>query len=502
MVKYGEIVNQNLWWKFGVAFISFDIDLVKLGNQRIRVGRRRIEPRQGDICVIRGCRQIGKTTYMKEYVSKLIGDGLDPRRILYLSVDRFFVSRRELRRAINMFLRRNRDASDCFILLDEITALKDWNLELKFLSDSGITQKARVLVTGSGGEALRKVGGQLPGRGLEGNEYYMKPLNFRDFIFQTVGRFAAGAESIELSQSLQILEKTLEGAKITMEEDLDEIINMVDIIIPFKAELEYLFEHYLRSGGFPTAINQYVQNIMVEKKVEFFEPDLVETFVRIVLGELTKYGKNEMTARQVLKEIIDKYGSRFSFTKLARDVDINRVTTSDYLDFMEKSFILSVLYAYNFAKKDLKYKGNKKVYFQDPFIFYSLKSSLTGKEINEIITETIEDEELLSKIMEGIVYTHLAINREIPYLKETNTFLWFYYDTRGKEIDNVLKKNGSYLGIEVKYRNDVTPGDATKIQEIENYIILSKEDYIETEKTLVVPVEIFLALLERSRHNL
>ena len=502
MVKIGEIINQNPWWKYGGEFSSFDVDLTVLRNQRIAIERRWIDLKVGDICIIRGCRQIGKTTYMKTYVKKLISDGVEPRRILYLSVDRFFVSRRELRRAIDYFLRRNRDANEVFILLDEITALENWNLELKYLSDSGITKRARILVTGSSGEALRRVGEQLPGRGLEGNEYFMRPLSFREFILQTSNYFASHAESSELVRSLQLLVRNLREISLTLEEPLDEIINVVDSILPFKDELEYLFEHYLRCGGFPIAINEYVENVLVEKKEDFFRPDLPEVFVRIVLGELTKYGKNEMTARRILREILDKYGGRFTLTKLERDINVNHVTIGTYLDFMENSFILSVLYAYDFNKQDVKYKGSKKVYFQDPFIFHSLKSALTGNEINDVIRETLADEEALSKIIEGIVFSHLLASKEIPYLKEKNTFLWFYYDNKGREIDYILKKNEDLLGIEVKYRNDVGLNDVTRINEIENYIILSKDDIIESEHTIVVPAVPLLALLKKSKHNI
>jgi hypothetical protein len=39
----------------------------------------------------------------------------------------------------------------------------------------------------------------------------------------------------------------------------------------------------------------------------------------------------------------------------------------------------------------------------------------------------MEDEELQSKIMEGIAISHLLMHREIPFLKTGKTFLWSYY---------------------------------------------------------------------------
>jgi hypothetical protein len=37
---------------------------------------------------------------------------------------------------------------------------------------------------------------------------------------------------------------------------------------------------------------------------------------------------------------------------------------------------------------------------------------------------------------------------------------------------------------------------------MDGYIILSKDDFEEDENTVVAPVEVLLALLERSDHNL
>jgi predicted AAA+ superfamily ATPase len=115
---------------------------------------------------------------------------------------------------------------------------------------------------------------------------------------------------------------------------------------------------------------------------------------------------------------------------------------------------------------------------------------------------SFENEDMISEIIEGIVASHLTMSMETPYLKERNTFLWFYYDTRGKEIDNVLMRDGRYLGIEVKYQSDVGPRDVTRVQEIDNYLILSKNDVVKTDDTYVVPVEAFLSVLEMSKHNL
>lgn len=494
MVKFGELTTQNPWWKYGKGFQRFDKHLSALNQQTIKIKRKPIQLQPDTIAIIRGCRQTGKTTYMKQVVANLVDQGTPPEAIMYLSVDQLIKTRRELRNAIDLFLTRNMDKERVYLLLDEITALKDWNQELKTLADTGTTRKARILVTGSSGAALRDTSEQLPGRGLEGNEYILKPLTFREYTQQTIQYYTPRSKSDELKEALIRLREVLPTAKIDSNEDIEQIAETCHLVLPYQRELNHLFSHYLRSGGFPISINSYIKQ---DSKID---PTIAENFVRITLGALSDYGKNETTARRLLDEILTKYGTMFSFTSLTDQV--NHVTTGDYLDFLEKSHILHLHYAIDLNKKTPKYKGQKKVYFQDPFIHHSLKSWLTGTDINDAITEALDDERQLSEIVEATVTSHLVTCRETPYMREKNTFNWFYYDKRGREIDNIVKSNEHYDAVEVKYRTNVGTGDATKTQGTRQTIILSRDDYAATEDTCVIPASVYLSLLERSPKNL
>lgn len=500
MVKISEIINQNPWWKHGVNFVSYDQRLSKARESLIFFNRREFNTLKENIYIIRGCRQIGKTTYLSGWIEKLIRKNFEPKRILRLSLD-YFTSRKEMRNAINYFLDINRGAEELYIFLDEATTVKDWNLELKYLSDSGVTKRAIIITTGSSGSALRKKGELLPGRGLEGNEYYLKPLSLREFVLQTVNYISNRVEITEFYNALRRLKEVLEKVSINMNLELNEMYDIINAIIPFKKELEYLFRIYMTVGGFPVVINDYLRRAFV-KQQQLIDSSLAEIFVRNVLGDIVKQGRQETYARQILKEIIDKYGTRYSFSRLARSIETTHVTAIDYLEILEESFILTVLHAYDFNKHDIKFKGEKKVYFQDPFIFYALKSFLSGRDVNDVLSESLEDEESLSKLIEGVVCSHLALNQELPLRREPRTFLWFYYDARGREMDYILRVNNSFVGIETKYQNNVKFGDVLKIPQIERYIILSKEDVGLEKNVLIVPVEIFLSLLDKSSNNL
>lgn len=62
MVKIDEIVLQNPWWKYGKEFERYDPSLSRVGD--IFFHRCRLPLKRGNVYVIRGPRQVGKTTYL------------------------------------------------------------------------------------------------------------------------------------------------------------------------------------------------------------------------------------------------------------------------------------------------------------------------------------------------------------------------------------------------------------------------------------------------------
>jgi len=213
MIKIAEIINQNPWWTQGIDFCRHDLHLKRA--QPIFFKRKPLNLAKGNIYVLRGCRQVGKSTYLKSTAKELIEGRVSLNHILYLSLD-FFTSRRELQNAINYFLDLTRDVDKVYLLFDEITSLENWNLELKYLADQGITQRSVIIATGSSAVRLKEKGELLPGRGLEGNEHYFKPLSFREFVLQTVEFISNHVSAEELQNSLGKPRSTLHDCSIDL----------------------------------------------------------------------------------------------------------------------------------------------------------------------------------------------------------------------------------------------------------------------------------------------
>ncbi len=498
MVKIAEINDQNSWWRLGKEFVRYD----KCLSQATPVfyKRKQIRPHRGSIHILRGPRQVGKTTYLKDLVGRLLESGVSARDILYLSLD-FFVSRRELRNAISYFLDTRRDSDRTFLLLDEITSVEDWNLELKYMADRGSLKRGSILATGSSAVKLKEKGELIPGRGIEGNEHYVKPLSFREFVLQSADFLSQHITQDELGHSLAILKTKLSSCTIDLDAGMDELSGLIEKILPFSNELGFLFRLYLTTGGLPGVINHYFSNRYMRHE-ETIISSVAEIFVRDVLGDMNRLQKQETLTRLLLSGIVDRYGSRYSFSRLSRAIEKSHVTVIDYLQFMEDSFICFVLYAYDFNRKTIKAKGDKKVFFFDPFMFHSVKSYLSGKEIWDVISGSFDNEDLLGSLVEGVVVSHLRMYGEIPFMKGCNTFLWYYYDKRGREIDAVVREPGGFCGIEVKYRQHTDERSVRRTVPLKKYLLLSKVDFRNNEKTLVIPVDIFLSLLPVSERNL
>ncbi|MGA2661618.1 MAG: AAA family ATPase [Verrucomicrobiota bacterium] len=163
-----DLRRQNPWWEQRA--------LPELPpHRRHLVGQiqRRLEWKLAPVVVVRGPRQIGKTTAQLHWVEDVLKSGVDGRRILRVQFDEL----REMGRFDSPILRvadwfertilgstfneAARRGGPAFVLLDEVQNLDGWAPQLKSLVDSSTVQ---VIVTGS--SALRIEAGRdsLAGR--------------------------------------------------------------------------------------------------------------------------------------------------------------------------------------------------------------------------------------------------------------------------------------------------------------------------------------------------
>ena len=163
-----DLRRQNPWWEGRALPV-----LPPHRRHLVRQIQRRLEWKLAPIVVVRGPRQIGKTTAQGHVIQDLLAAGVESRRILRVQFDDLaelggfrspilriadWFERTILGRTLNEAAHAGQPA---FLLLDEVQNLESWAPQLKSLVDSSTVQ---VVVTGS--SALRIEAGRdsLAGR--------------------------------------------------------------------------------------------------------------------------------------------------------------------------------------------------------------------------------------------------------------------------------------------------------------------------------------------------
>ncbi len=327
------------------------------------------------IIALTGLRRVGKTTLMYKIIDEYLKKGFDKNCIIYFSFDEFKDA--EIRDIISEFERimnKNIKEGKYLLLLDEIQKLKNWDEQLKGFYD---TYKENIKIIISGSESLfikNKSKATLAGRLFE---FIISPLSFKEYL-------------------------NFKNKKIT---NLDL----------YKKELLILFQEYIKTQGFPELVGITDRDII--KK--YIKESIIE---KIIYRDLTRLLniKNIPMLESILNIIMEEPGQIIELSKLSRDLDITRQTLSNYMKYLEDSFLISKLYNHSNSKRKVERKLKK--YY--PTIISPL---LLFK--NESYSQ--------SKVFESIIVTQLKAE-------------YFYRDPYKNEVDIILR-NGQITPIEIKY---------------------------------------------------
>lgn len=173
--------DNNVWWRGESLF-----GLPPMRRWAFEPVLRGLRSGMTPVTVLRGPRQIGKTTLLNQLIDFLLNQGVSPRRIFRVQFDELpalknladpileltrWYSETILEKTLN---RAAQEGEQAFLFFDEVQNLDDWAPQLKHLVDM---QPVRVVVTGS--SALRIEAGRdsLAGRI---STFEMGPLLLRE----------------------------------------------------------------------------------------------------------------------------------------------------------------------------------------------------------------------------------------------------------------------------------------------------------------------------------
>lgn len=385
------------------------------------------------IYTISGGRQVGKTTLLKQLMAKLITKGVEPRSIFYMSGE-LIDDHHSLVRMVSEIVDEMPDKGLKYLIVDEVTYIKDWDKGAKYLADAGLLENAVFMLTGSDQIIIREALTRFPGRRGQSEkvDFYLYPLRF--------------SETLKLKASL-----TKNETNLLEEPDKEPPADLMD-------KLFFDFENYLMHGGYLTAIND------IERHGRIL-PATFSTYSDWIRGDVLKRNKRENYLLEILGAILTRYGSQITWNSLAQDLSIDHPkTVGDYVDLLSSMGALFVQSAVREDKLTPAPKKAKKVVFTDPFIFHAINYWLNPvpDPFNRQVQSLIKDREWASKIVEACTVTLFK-----------RKFSTFYIKAAG-EVDIAYVKNNRLWPVEIKWAQQLRPKQLKQIAKYSNGRILTK----------------------------
>jgi predicted AAA+ superfamily ATPase len=349
-----------------------------------------------EITMIVGARQVGKTTLMRDLLTRTEQAG---KRSMFFNLDvesdaAFFVSQQT-------FLDRLRlefGDQEGVVFIDEIQRKTDAGIFLKGLYDLNLPYK--LVVSGSGSLELKeKIHESLAGRK---RLFEMLPVTFLELVdFRTDYKYS---EKLPDFFTLHI-EKTRK-----------------------------LLKEYLNFGGYPRvvlALEQSEKEKIIHEIFRSYAEKDISYFLRIDRVEAFE---------SVLKLLASQTGRIIEYASLSREASISFVTLKKYLWYAEKTFAIHLTLPY--------FKNRHKELVKAPIAYFNdlgLRNELLGYFGN------LPEQEY------GFIFQNLVENALLENTRWKNTRLKFWRTTDGREVDFILDKGNAVIPVEVKYAALVTP---------------------------------------------
>ena len=296
--------DMNPWWKdeFKVDFNEREL------HKKIQ---KYIPLRQ--IMAFTGLRRVGKTTLMLKVIEDEIKKGTNKENILFFSFDEFKnIEIDEVIKAYEDILEKNIRKEKYLILLDEVQKLDNWENKIKRIYDT--FKNIKIIISGSESLFIKnKSRAILAGRIFE---FKVEPLTFKEFL--------------------------------TFKKVDYKPINL------YKKELKKLFDEFTLTLGFPELVN--IKDKEIIKK--YIKESILEKVIYNDIPKLFKI-KDVSVLESLYNIFLDEPGQIVEIFKLAKDLNVSRQSLSNYLKYLEDSFLIRKLYNYSKNKRKIERKLKK-----------------------------------------------------------------------------------------------------------------------------------------------
>jgi len=465
-MDYSILQKYNPWWEDS-KLIKKDEKILDFEKQKIKYIPDFINQDFSipGVYVLKGPRQVGKSTALKLLIRKLIQkEKTNPEQIFFFQCD-IIKNFKELAIVIETYLESLQNKKNHkYLILDEISFVEEWPRAIKHLIDRGDIKNASIILSGSLSLELRGGAEMMPGRRgkAEKIDFELLPVNFSQYI---------ELNNINLPKfNFTDLLKQGIDKKILTNKNLAAFSGA-------KVRIEKCFEKYLLSGGFLSAINE----LEAEKRIS---DATYRIYWQWLKGDLLKLERKETIFLEIMQEVIKHLGGTLSYNDVAKNISIHsHVTAMEYLDIAQKSFILNLAQNFDLNKRLPNLRKQKKANFIDPFLFHVINGQiLGGVKFWETSKESIIEKK--PALIEAAVSNFLK-----------SFFVKSGFWRNGNEVDFVGINKKETAGVEIKIREKIKKEDFIKIKDnFDKFIIISKNDFKIFDDILIIPYWMILSM--------
>jgi len=336
--------------------------------------------------IVRGPRQVGKTTFLKLLIRKVLNNGdFEPSQILFMSCESL-TSFREIIDTMEPWLEARRDKR-CLIVLDEVSFVSEWQRAILHLGNLGLFTNCALIVTGSHARDLKESSEKFPGRRFGGRDINFYPLSPTEMA------------------TLPFLKNT---------------------------PLNEIYQIYEKIGGFPHAIESY-------HRLGFVRPEVYETYKNWIVGDAARYRLHEEALKHILYRIFVCCPSRITWPQLIENTPVkSHETALEYVEHLQDAFICQVLHCYDPVHGGPAIHKARKIFFIDPLLYYIAKGWKIGFfDLKDEVSQLLADPKFHGGLFESCASTLLARRNRI----------FFWYSTQEKKEIDIVRLQGTQIDL-------------------------------------------------------
>ena len=414
----------NPWWKTGAVNPKMTKTYKRFAFHE---AMKRLD--QNDlrrIVVLTGTRRVGKTTIQYQMIDTLLKRGIDPAKIVFISMDHPMLKLSGVNDVLEAYHENIYADQDVYYFFDEIQYAQDWDRWLKMIYD--MQPDTNVVATGSASPALVK-GNQESGAG-RWTVIQVPTMSFYEYCELLDLERPQLPKTLKMTQMLHMTQP--ERSRIMMQ--LQKVQNH--------------FNRYLQVGGFPElALSD--NDIMAQ---QIMREDVVDKVLKRDLPSLYNL-RNATELERIFLYLCNVSSEIVSIEAIAKELSgVSRPTVENYIQYLESANLIYLSLPVDMAGKKIL-KASPKIYIADA----AIRNAVLMDE--SLLTDPIE----MGKIVETAVYKHVAAF----YYQQATSVGYYRGGRKGKEIDIVVDKPNAYnILIEVKYREGAPIKDDDAIAEL------------------------------------